>query len=61
MGGEDESEERVRKVKAPNEVPLANYVKGRKSMLLKCIRRQGITKGIVGPLLKRMEGKKKGM
>lgn len=39
---------RVRKVKAPNEVPLANYVKGRKSMLLKCIRRQGVTKGNVG-------------
>lgn len=33
--------------KAPNEVPLANYVKGRKSMLLKCVRSQRITKGIV--------------
>lgn len=38
---------------APNEVPLANYAKARK-MLLKCIRNQGIGKGIVGPLLKRM-------
>lgn len=42
-----ESEEKAGKVKAPNEVPLANCVKGRKSMLLKYIRSQGITKEIV--------------